>query len=49
MFLFLHRKEAGSRAGSNSVSVKLNTVVQRLQTTYQLTTGGKFQEAAEKL
>ncbi|XP_028409104.1 coatomer subunit alpha-like [Dendronephthya gigantea] len=50
IFVFPHRnwKEAGGRAGLPAVGVKLNTLVQRLQTAYQLTTGGKFQEAAEK-
>ena len=42
------RKDAGGRGGLPAVGVKLNTLVQRLQTAYQLTTGGKFQEAAEK-
>ena len=45
---FLDRKEAGARNGLPAVGVKLSTLVQRLQTAYQLTTGGKFQEAAEK-
>ena len=44
----VYRKEAGARSGLPAVGVKLNTLVQRLQTAYQLTTGGKFQEAAEK-
>jgi coatomer protein complex subunit alpha (xenin) len=46
--LLLFRKEAGARGGLPAVGVKLNTLVQRLQIAYQLTTGGKFQEAAVK-
>ena len=44
----LRRKEAGARGGVPAVGLKLNTLVQRLQTAYQLTTQGKFQEAAER-
>lgn len=42
------RKEAGAKAGVPAVGLKLNDLVQRLQTAYQLTTQGKFQEALEK-
>ena len=44
----VYRKDAGARNGLPAVGVKLNILVQRLQTAYQLTTGGKFQEAAVK-
>ncbi|XP_035684258.1 coatomer subunit alpha-like isoform X1 [Branchiostoma floridae] len=50
LFGYPHRnwKEAGARAGMAAVGLKLNDLVQRLQQCYQLTTGGKFQEAAER-
>lgn len=41
-------KEAGAKSGLPAVGMKLHTLVQRLQTAYQLTTGGKFQEAIGK-
>ena len=46
--LFSHRKESGSRGGLAAVSLKLGHLVQRLQSAYQLTTSGKFAEAAER-
>ncbi|XP_031557525.1 coatomer subunit alpha-like isoform X1 [Actinia tenebrosa] len=51
LFGYPHRnwKEAGARNGLPAVGLKLNTLVQRLQAAYQLTTGGKFQEASVKL
>ena len=42
------RKEAGARGGAPAVGQKLNDLVQRLQTAYQLTTQGKFLEAIER-
>jgi coatomer protein complex subunit alpha (xenin) len=44
----IHRKEAGARGGIPAVGLKLNTLVNRLQVAYQLTTGGKFGEAIDK-
>ncbi|XP_033632852.1 coatomer subunit alpha-like [Asterias rubens] len=41
-------KESGSRGGLAAVSLKLGHLVQRLQSAYQLTTSGKFAEAAER-
>lgn len=41
-------KEAGARGGVPAVGLKLNTLVQRLQVAYQLTTQGKFAEASVK-
>jgi len=51
LFAFPHRnwKEAGAKAGLPAVGLKLNDLVQRLQGAYQLTTGGKFVEAVERL
>ncbi|EDO39748.1 predicted protein [Nematostella vectensis] len=51
IFGYPHRnwKEAGARNGLPAVGLKLATLVQRLQTAYQLTTGGKFQEAIVRL
>lgn len=43
------RKEAGAKSGLPAVGLKLSTLVQRLQAAYQLTTGGKFNEAIVKL
>lgn len=42
-------KEINPKKANPSVFVKLNDLVQRLQICYQLTTGGKFTEAIEKL
>ncbi|KAK5639332.1 hypothetical protein RI129_011824 [Pyrocoelia pectoralis] len=42
-------KEAGSKGGLPVAGVQLSDLVQRLQVCYQLTTGGKFAEAVEKL
>ncbi|KAK2573204.1 Coatomer subunit alpha [Acropora cervicornis] len=42
-------RDAGAKGGLPAVGLKLNTLVQRLQSAYQLTTGGKFQEAVQKL
>ncbi|XP_055957036.1 coatomer subunit alpha isoform X2 [Patella vulgata] len=49
-FGYPHRnwKEAGARAGVPSVGLKLNMLVQQLQTAYQLTTSGKFVDAVDK-
>ncbi|ESN99870.1 hypothetical protein HELRODRAFT_101473 [Helobdella robusta] len=46
----LHRnwKEAGAKAGVPAVGLKLNDLVQRLQSAYQLTTQGKFADAIDK-
>jgi len=51
LFGYPHRnwKEAGAKNGLPAVSVKLNDLVQRLQSAYQMTTMGKFQDAVEKL
>lgn len=42
-------RDAGAKGGLPAVGLKLNMLVQRLQAAYQLTTGGKFQEAIYKL
>lgn len=42
-------KETNVKKSNPTVCVKLNELVQRLQTCYQLTTGGKFTEAVAKL
>lgn len=42
-------KNAGPKDGHPTTTIKLNDLVQRLQACYQLTTGGKFTEAIEKL
>jgi len=42
-------KDAGPKQGLPAVGLKLNDLVQRLQSCYQLTTGGKFGDAIEKL
>lgn len=42
-------KEAGPKQGLPAVGLKLNDLVQRLQSCYQLTTAGKFGDAIEKL
>jgi len=42
-------KDAGPKQGLPAVGLKLNDLVQRLQSCYQLTTGGKFAEAIQKL
>ena len=47
-FSTLYRKEAGARGGVAAVGLKLNDLVQRLQTAYQLTTQGKFGDAADR-
>jgi coatomer protein complex subunit alpha (xenin) len=41
-------KDAGPKNGLPAVGLKLNDLVQRLQSCYQLTTAGKFVEAVEK-
>ncbi|KAK3720320.1 hypothetical protein QZH41_020401 [Actinostola sp. cb2023] len=50
LFGYPHRnwKDAGARNGSPAIGLKLNTLVQRLQAAYQMTTGGKFQDAVVK-
>lgn len=50
LFGYPHRnwKEAGGRAGVPAVGLKLNALVQQLQTAYQLTTTGKFPEAIDR-
>ncbi|XP_050302068.1 coatomer subunit alpha [Anthonomus grandis grandis] len=42
-------KEATMKTGLPAVGVKMNDLVAKLQVCYQLTTGGKFTEAIEKL
>lgn len=42
-------KDAGPKQGLPAVGLKLNDLVQRLQSCYQLTTAGKFGDAVEKL
>lgn len=42
-------KETNVKKANPTICVKLNDLVQRLQTCYQLTTGGKFSEAVAKL
>lgn len=51
LFFYPHRnwKDAGAKAGLPAVGLKLNDLIQRLQTSYQLTTGGKFADAVERL
>ncbi|XP_077985035.1 coatomer subunit alpha-like isoform X2 [Glandiceps talaboti] len=51
MFGYPHRnwREAGARGGVPSVGMKLNNLVQRLQAAYQMTTQGKFGDAAERM
>lgn len=51
LFAHPHRnwKEAGPKGGHPAIWVKLNDLVTRLQGCYQLTTGGKFSEAIDKL
>ena len=51
LYFHPHRnwREAGAKTGLPAVGIKLNELVQRLQTAYQLTTGGKFPEAIERL
>jgi coatomer protein complex subunit alpha (xenin) len=44
----ISRREAGAKGGMAAVGLKLNDLVQRLQGAYQLTTQGKFVEAAER-
>ena len=46
--IYPFRKEAGARGGVPAVGMKLSDLVARLQAAYQLTTHGKFSEAAEK-
>ena len=41
-------KDAGPKNGLPAVGLKLNDLVQRLQSCYQLTTAGKFSEAVER-
>ena len=47
-FCNVSRKEAGARGGVAAVGLELNDLVQRLQTAYQLTTQGKFNDAADR-
>lgn len=42
-------KETNLKKANPTIGVKLNDLVQRLQVCYQLTTGGKFTEAIQKL
>ncbi|MCP9264240.1 Coatomer subunit alpha [Dirofilaria immitis] len=42
-------QDGGGRSGLPAVSLNLGDLATRLQTCYQLTTGGKFSEAVEKL
>lgn len=42
-------KETNAKKANPTMGVKLNDLVQRLQVCYQLTTGGKFTEAIQKL
>ncbi|CAD7077616.1 unnamed protein product [Hermetia illucens] len=44
-----NHKETNPKNARPAVGIKLNDLVQRLQVCYQLTTGGKFSEAIEKL
>ncbi len=41
-------KDAGPKNGLPAVGLKLNDLVQRLQSCYQLTTAGKFSDAVDK-
>ena len=41
-------RESTPKSGLPAVGCKLSDLIQRLQTCYQLTTGGKFQEAVDK-
>ncbi len=41
-------KDCGPKSGLPAVGLKLNDLVQRLQSCYQLTTAGKFSDAIEK-
>jgi coatomer protein complex subunit alpha (xenin) len=41
-------KDAGPKQGLPSVGLRLNDLVQRLQSGYQLTTSGKFTDAVDK-
>ena len=41
-------KDAGPKHGLPAVGLKLNDLVQRLQSCYQLTTAGKFVDAIDK-
>ncbi|XP_069693952.1 coatomer subunit alpha-like isoform X2 [Periplaneta americana] len=51
LYGYPHRnwKDAGPKGGKPAIGIKLSDLVQRLQVCYQLTTGGKFSEAIEKL
>ncbi|GLV43141.1 Coat Protein (coatomer) alpha [Carabus blaptoides fortunei] len=51
LYNYPHRnwRDAGPKGGLPATGVKLADLVQRLQVCYQLTTGGKFAEAVEKL
>lgn len=42
-------KETTAKKANPTIAIKLNDLVQRLQLCYQLTTGGKFSEAIQKL
>lgn len=42
-------KETAAKKANPTIGIKLNDLVQRLQACYQLTTGGKFTEAVQKL
>nr|CAD7196149.1 unnamed protein product [Timema douglasi] len=51
LYGYPHRnwKDAGPKGGQPAVGLKLADLVQRLQVCYQLTTGGKFSEAVDRL
>lgn len=51
LYNYPHRNwwEAGPKGGLPATGIKLIDLVQRLQVCYQLTTGGKFSEAVDKL
>lgn len=51
LFSYPHRnwKDAGPKGGHPAIWMKLSDLVVRLQQCYQLTTGGKFSEAIDKL
>ncbi|XP_055945211.1 coatomer subunit alpha-like [Argiope bruennichi] len=47
-YLLRNWSEAGPKNGVPAIGCKLNTLIERLQSCYQLTTSGKFQEAIER-
>ncbi|KFM76440.1 Coatomer subunit alpha, partial [Stegodyphus mimosarum] len=47
-FILRNWNEAGIKNGVPAIGSKLNTLIERLQSCYQLTTSGKFQEAIER-